>query len=328
MSAAPKVSVLMTVYNAGRHLGPAIRSVLRQDFRDFEFIIVDDASTDESRAEVERFARDDARIRLVANGSNKGQTACLNKGLRECRADWVARQDADDLSLPGRLAAQWDVVRACPDLALVGVNGWIIDGDDQVAGAIHAPLYDRGIRWALPFRNPFIHTGVMFRRRKEVFYDESLRICQDWDLWARLLETGRGCNHADRLVAYRHSEHSLSHASVDRTEAESAAIVAGIWRRKFGSDPADGGLLASFRRGLRVDERADFWHFYREVRQRGGAHGTAQAAAVHHVQVAGGMLRTSRAAFASEMLAAFSEAPGWTLRVLADAVRRPRRIRI
>jgi len=156
---APSVTVLMTVFNGRCWLEESIRSILRQDFGDYEFLIVDDASIDDSLGIIGRFAETDARIRIIRNDRNKGQTACLNQGLRKARGTWIARQDADDVSLPGRFSAQWGKISKAPDLMIAGVNGWVIDEGGVCRGMIHAPGHDSGIRWSLPFRNPFIHAG-------------------------------------------------------------------------------------------------------------------------------------------------------------------------
>jgi glycosyltransferase involved in cell wall biosynthesis len=314
MNDRPAITVLMTVFNGGRHLAPAVQSILSQSHTDFEFLIVDDASTDGSIEALRYFAAGDSRIRLLLNDCNKGQTACLNQGLREAKGKWIARQDADDLSLPGRLAAQWAVIQSCPGLVLVGVNGWIIDEKGTCSGLIHAPLHDSGIRWSMPFKNPFIHTGVMFRAG-EGFYDEEFKICQDWEFWSRLAERGRLANLSDRLVAYRHSEKSLSHVSAERTESESTKIVSRIWLGRFGEELAQSSLLASFRKGLNSEKRSDFWDFYRNMRMRSLGN-TRQAAAVHHMQTAGAIGGKNRSACASELFAALRESPLWSLRVL------------
>jgi glycosyltransferase involved in cell wall biosynthesis len=315
MNDRPAITVLMTVFNGGCHLAPAVQSILSQSHTDFEFLIVDDASTDGSIETLQTLAAADSRIRLLLNDRNKGQTACLNQGLREAKGKWIARQDADDLSLPGRLAAQWEAVWSCPDLVLVGVNGWIIDDKGACAGLIHAPLHDPGIRWSMPFRNPFIHTGVMFRAG-EGFYDEEFKICQDWEFWSRLAERGRLANLPSRLVAYRHSEKSLSHASAERTESESAKIVSRIWLGRFGEELAQSSPLTSFRNGLTSEKRSAFWDFYRNMRMRWTLGNTRQAAAVHHMQTAGAIGGKNISACAAELFAALRESPLWSLRVL------------
>jgi glycosyltransferase involved in cell wall biosynthesis len=324
MSDSPSITVLMTVYNAGRHLAPAIESILSQSHRDFEFLIVDDASTDKSIEILKRFGQQDSRVRLLLNEKNKGQTACLNQGLRESKGRWIARQDADDLSLPDRLAMQWAAIRSCPDLVLIGVNGWIMDEAGICRGMIHAPLHDSGIRWSMPFRNPFIHTGVIFRAG-EGFYDEEFKICQDWEFWSRLAERGRLANLPDRLVAYRHSEKSLSHSSVGRTANESAAIVDRIWRGIFGVEAAAPSILADFRQGLSSGNRKAFWPLYHEMRAHWSRGDIRQAVAVHHIQAAGSIGAKNLAACTAEIFSAFRQAPTWTLGVLRERLfSRPR----
>jgi glycosyltransferase involved in cell wall biosynthesis len=321
MNDRPAITVLMTVFNGGRHLAPAVQSILSQSHTDFEFLIVDDASTDGSIEALRSFAAGDSRIRLLLNDRNKGQTACLNQGLREAKGRWIARQDADDLSLPGRLASQWAVIESCPDLVLVGVNGWIIDEKGTFCGLIHAPLHDSGIRWSMPFRNPFIHTGVMFRAG-EGFYDEEFKICQDWEFWSRLAERGRLANLPDRLVAYRHSEKSLSHASAERTETESARIVEKIWRCQFSREKIQPILLKSFRIGLSKKNQKSFWKFYEQLKSTCQHWQTKQAESVHHLQAAGSLLPDDLLAFGKEFMAAFICSPKTVIDALFDLMKK------
>ncbi len=140
MNATPSISVLTTVYNAGRFFDASIRSILNQTFRDFEFLIVDDASTDGSAGVAGEWARKDSRIRVIRNEANKGQTPCLNQGLALARGRWIARQDADDLSHPLRLTRQFEHVTLKPGTVLLGTNGRIIDEGDRLVGLLDAPL--------------------------------------------------------------------------------------------------------------------------------------------------------------------------------------------
>jgi len=313
MSAAPKISVVMTVFNGGVFLATAIASVLAQTLEDFEFVIVDDASTDGSVEVARRYAEDDARIRLICCETNKGQTACLNQAIGEARGGWIARQDADDVSLPERLARQWSVVEESDDVVLVGTNGWIIDERGAVTGMIHVPLEGSEIRSSLPFRNPFIHTSVMFRRMLAdgslVRYNERFRICQDWDLWVRLLRSGRGVNLADRLVAYRHLDDSLSRGAGEETRRESAEIVAAVWKELFPAVPFNAELLREFREGGMCSDRRRFWKLH-------GRCVEGQARAVHRVQAAGALLSRDVRAGLVEIFAATAAAPWWTVGVL------------
>ena len=324
------VTVLMTVYNGGRFLAESIRSILVQRFRDYEFLIIDDASNDGSVSVLKDFAAKDARIRLILNEQNKGQTSCLNQGIREARGVWIARQDADDISMPDRLEAQWKGIQKTPNLMIVGVNGWVIDERGVCTGMIHAPLADDGIRWSLPFRNPFIHAGVMFRRQwpdgSAVLYDEQFRICQDWELWTRLLEKGEGVNLPQRLVAYRHQEDSLSHRNLEKTRQEIEVITTKILQKNFPSHIPNQALLSRFREELDVQNQHDFWRLYEGLRKELVVTQTSQAEAVHHLQAAGALGMKNPLAMVIEVLKALLAHPLWTLKTLRDGLFRPRQI--
>ena len=331
MQEAPAVTVLMTVYNGGRFLAEAIRSILVQRFRDYEFLIIDDASNDGSVSVLKDFAAKDARIRLILNEQNKGQTSCLNQGLREARGALIARQDADDISLPARLGSLLEVMDQNPDLMIAGVNGWVIDERGVCTGMIHAPLADDGIRWSLPFRNPFIHAGVMFRRQwpdgSPVLYDEEFRICQDWELWGRLLEQGGGINLPQRLVAYRHQEGSLSRGNLERTRLETDAIAGRLWQKSFPTHTAGQELLSSFREGLDVRHQRGFWYLYDGLRKECPGKKVPQAVAMHHFQAAGALGLKAPFAMIAEILKALVSDPLWTMRTLCDGAFRPRKIK-
>lgn len=317
---APAVTVLMTVFNAGKYLDPAIESIVAQTFRDWEFLIVDDASTDGSQEVAEAWEARDSRIRLIGNAANKGQTPCLNQGLREARGRWVARQDADDLSLPERFARQ---MAAAADVALIGTNGWIIDASNRVIGLLDAPLSQASIQATSPFLNPFMHTAVMVRTqviREELGgYDESFRIAQDYDLWARLIGVHPSANLPDRLVCYRHLASSLSKSGSNTAFAEARRVAEREARRVFGRtlSEAELNLLASFREGLPAEKRRDFWALHRSLLSALPATSDLRrTVALQHLKAAGAVQKP--AAVLAEMAAAFRVSPGATLRWLAD----------
>jgi hypothetical protein len=224
----------MTMYNAATHLRAAVESILNQTMRDFELIIVDDGSTDESVALLKNW--DDPRIRLIQNPLNKGQTICLNQGLALARGNWVARQDADDISLPSRLETQINAVTKNPGLTLIGSQAWIIDHAGKFEGTLNLPLEMESLEWASLFENPFVHTAVMYRRDQITNlggYDESFAICQDYELWLRVLQMYRGVNLSARLVQYRHTAQSLSQSGRSTVDAESLRVRAALWDRIF-----------------------------------------------------------------------------------------------
>jgi glycosyltransferase involved in cell wall biosynthesis len=253
----------MPVYNAARHLDTAVASVAAQDFADWEFVAVDDGSTDASPEILARWAARDPRIRIVSNASNKGQTACLNQGLAECRADWIARQDADDLSHPARLASQWHYLGNHPDTVLLGTQGVLIDDRGVRIGLLDVPEDAASIAWGAPFLNPFLHTAVMFRRdivTASGGYDESFRIAQDYELWTRLAADHVTTNLSRRLVSYRHAETSLSKTGRSLAFEEADRVSAREARRLLGRawSEEEQALTSSFRRGLDPGLRAGF----------------------------------------------------------------------
>lgn len=193
----PKVSVVMSVYNGMPFVVASIESIVRQTFTDFEFIIVNDCSTDNSVSAIEQI--DDARIRLIHLPHNQGQTAALNVGLKAAQAPYIARQDADDLSKPERLARQVAFLDAHPDHLLVGTAADLIDDNDTITSVMAHPVDDEAVRRALfqDKANIVFHGSVMFRRdvlARAGYYREGFRAAQDYDYWLRIAEAGKVAN--------------------------------------------------------------------------------------------------------------------------------------
>lgn len=252
-AAIPRATVLMSVHNGAEYLRAAMESVLAQTFSDFEFLIIDDASTDESAAIVESFG--DARIRLLRQAENIGLTRCLNFGLGQARGEFVARQDADDLSDPARLARQVEYLTTHPEVMLVGTEGWLVDAAGHRTGRRTLAHETAGIGWMALTINPYLHTAVMFRREPVLAlggYDESFVVCQDYELWLRIIRQSPVANLAEPLVTVREHSSSVSHT---RREVAAAAVRLALrthlaWlapQRAFSEAEID--ALASLRRG-------------------------------------------------------------------------------
>jgi len=208
VTANPRVTVLMAVFNGDRFVADAVQSILAQTFTDFEFLIVDDGSTDGTAAALAAF--EDPRIRVIRNPVNIGLTRSLNLGLRQARGALIARQDADDRSHPARLAAQVAFLDREQDVVVLGTQGRYIDarGRERSAAPWPKSTSSLAIRWQLLFDGPFIHSSVMFRRAVvwNAFegYDESFVASQDFELWTRL--NAAGCqmrNLSATLVDFR-----------------------------------------------------------------------------------------------------------------------------
>jgi glycosyltransferase involved in cell wall biosynthesis len=223
----------MGVHNGLPYLDDAIASILEQTFGDFEFLIIDDASTDGSREAVRRWAARDDRIRLLALACNRGLGYVLRRGLEEARAPLVARMDADDLALPDRLEAQVDFMRRHPEVHVLG--GWTedCDAEGRVTRLRLTPTRHERIA-DLVWTCPFLHPTVMMRRnaiQAVGSYDPSLRKRQDYDLWFRALEGGLGfANLPKTLVRYRFTDDYYRRNDVRVAWAQALIGWRGCWR--------------------------------------------------------------------------------------------------
>jgi glycosyltransferase involved in cell wall biosynthesis len=222
------VSVLMSVHNEDDFLVRAIDSILNQTFRNFEFIIIDDGSTNERTQAILRSIRDE-RVLLVRNEKNIGLTRCLNRGLELAHRKYVARMDADDVSDPKRLECQLRFMEAHPDVGILGASARVIDHAGREGHAERMPTSDLCIRWACLTSNPFSHSTVMLRKdvleRCRLKYDESFVAGQDYDLWTRALEQTKGANLDRILLSQRIHEKSVSVALSDVQEASYMQIA-------------------------------------------------------------------------------------------------------
>jgi glycosyltransferase involved in cell wall biosynthesis len=202
----PLISVLMPAYNAERYVAEAVRSILDQSFGDFEFVIIDDGSTDRTRAILERFAARDGRIRLVSR-PNRGLVATLNEGLGLARGELIARMDADDVALPDRFEHQVAFLREHPEVVCLGGAYLMIDAKGWVMIDNHPPEEDREIQEELlKGVTCLIHPAAMMRRdavRAAGGYDERMEQSEDLDLWLRLGERGRLANLHQVVLKYR-----------------------------------------------------------------------------------------------------------------------------
>jgi hypothetical protein len=238
-SAPPAVSVVMAVYNGEQYVRLAIESVLTQDFRDFELVIVDDCSTDATPAIIAGYA--DLRIVYVRNQANLGQTPSLNAGLALSRAPLVARIDADDVFLPGKLRRQYEFMQAHPEVAVCGTSAMRIDAEGAETGVNRLPTAPLDIRFRALRTVPVCHVSVMMRRDVIVAaggYAERYRYAADFALWSRLLRDNQIItNLPDVLVQYRECGETFGAAQkVGAAGDESAEIIAANVRALAGQE--------------------------------------------------------------------------------------------
>jgi glycosyltransferase involved in cell wall biosynthesis len=231
MRSSPEISVLMSVRNGHPHLARAVASILAQTFSDFEFVIVDNASDDGSAEYVDAVARRDARIALLRNERDLGHSGGLNRGLAECRGEWVARMDADDVAMPGRLARQLAFVRENPDVEATSCVAWYIDGAGRRAGRTVVLLatredFERFRRENVPIA--LLHPGAFIRR--SLFqslggYRGEFDPANDVDLWCRIADRHLILTQPEPLMEYR-----IHGASVSASKFEHGRLKQ-LWAR-------------------------------------------------------------------------------------------------
>jgi glycosyltransferase involved in cell wall biosynthesis len=212
----PKVSVILPVYNGLPYLEAAIDSVLRQTFRDFELIIINDGSTDAYASIVDNFQ--DPRIRFFEQ-KNIGLAATLNRGISLSNGEYIARQDQDDVFFSMRLQKQVAYLDANPDVGMVGTFAEILVGNEPTNRMLLHPTDDASIRFGLLFDNYFVHSSVMLRRSVletvgVYSEDKSRQPPEDYELWSRVMRTHKLANLPEVLMAYREVPSSMSRVGV------------------------------------------------------------------------------------------------------------------
>ncbi|NJS13559.1 MAG: glycosyltransferase [Sphingopyxis sp.] len=216
MPNAPPLSVIMPVHNCVSFVEAAVRSVLNQSFNDFEFLIVDDGSTDGTTDILRQLTAADPRIRL-AEQENRGIVASVNRMVGAARGTFVARMDADDVSLPERFARQIAFLTGHPDVGAVGAQYVEIDERGHVNDpGIRHPTGVAAVRARMTIEQPFSNPTVMFRAealRSVGGYREAFGACEDYDLFLRLSRTTALDNLPDVLLHYRRSAGQMSVAN-------------------------------------------------------------------------------------------------------------------
>ncbi|GAC1311637.1 MAG: hypothetical protein NVSMB24_31570 [Mucilaginibacter sp.] len=207
----PEVTVLMPAYNAAKYIGEAIESVLRQTFTDFELLIVNDGSTDETANIIRSFG--DPRIVLISQ-ANKGVATALNRGLTYARAPYIARFDADDICYPNRLKIQYDFITAYPQYSIVGSAADYVDAGGHFIFTHHPQGHLNEEIQQLKFSTcPFIHSSVMYKKAIIVEnggYNEHAYTYEDHFLWVNILKNEKACNLSQALIKVRLNPESIT----------------------------------------------------------------------------------------------------------------------
>jgi glycosyltransferase involved in cell wall biosynthesis len=207
----PKITVLMPAYNTGKYIHEAISSVLEQTFTDFELLIINDGSTDNTLSIINTF--NDARIRVI-NQDNKGVANALNNGLNNARAPYIARFDADDVCYPNRLQVQYDFITAHPDYSIIGSACDYADVNGGYVFTYQPAAYSNTEIQQLDYKIcPFIHSGVFYKKDivlKAGGYNEHAYTFEDHFLWANILKNKKACNLQQPLIKVRWNPESIT----------------------------------------------------------------------------------------------------------------------
>ncbi len=213
-----RVSVVMPVFNSGEWLAEAINSVRTQSLAEFELIIIDDGSTDQTESVIASAARDDARIRTVRQ-ERRGVAAALNNGIALARSPVIARMDGDDIAKPDRLRQQLAFLEAHPHVAAVGSWAYVIDERGRRTGELRPETEPSALQRLLPKTNPFVHSSMMLSARvlRGVGgYRATLEGAEDYDLWLRISEQAKLANLPEFLLSYRRHSASASATAAQR----------------------------------------------------------------------------------------------------------------
>ena len=234
---SPKISVVMPVMNEERFIRASIDSILAQTFSDFEFLIIDDGSTDATPAILDEYAARDARIRVIQNEKNIGISRSLNIGLRAAQGDYIARMDGDDLNTPDRLEKQAALLDGNPDIVIAGAGYQTISANGAPRHTVIEGTERWECDWLSIFRSTILHSIMMYRRdviiAHGVFYDPEFEYAEDVEFAHRLLQYGNALCLPDVMLLRRfHPTNTTSqNFKRQRDAARRAAFINA--RRRF-----------------------------------------------------------------------------------------------
>lgn len=235
----PLVSVVMPVYNTAPYLSASIHSILTQTFQDFEFIIINDGSTDGSGNILDDYQKKDKRIRVLNQG-NRGLPVSLKMGCDEATGKYIARMDSDDISLPTRLAQQVNLMESHPEIGVCGT--WIKCFGDIEEHIRYLPTESEEIRVSLLFMSVLAHPTVMMRRdlmiREHLSYRNRFEHAEDYDLWVRFSRCSKMANIPQALLFYRIHKGQIVQLHADQKD-RSADLVRKEALKYLGLEPSE-----------------------------------------------------------------------------------------
>ena len=223
MNIVPKISLIMSVYNGEDYLAETVESVLCQTFTEWEFIIINDCSTDNTSKILAEYASKDARVKVHTNETNLRLPSSLNKALSLAEGKYIARMDADDICMPDRLQKQYDFMEANPNVDLSSCRFLTLKNGAYSSGGCGGKGDSESIKALLLVTNPILHPGIIAKADviKELGYDKNFTCTEDMELWTRfVLNNKRVEILSEYLMIYRLHDKQITETTLDKQRKE------------------------------------------------------------------------------------------------------------
>ena len=223
MNIAPKISLIMSVYNGEDYLAETIDSVLSQTFTEWEFIIINDCSTDKTSQMLEEYAAKDNRIKVHTNETNLRLPSSLNKALSLAQGKYVARMDAADICMPDRLQKQYDFMESNPNIDLSSCRFLTLKNGVYSSGGCGGKGDNESIKALLLVTNPILHPGIIAKADviKELGYDKNFTCTEDMELWTRFVLNGKRVEIlSEYLMIYRLHDKQITETTLEKQRKE------------------------------------------------------------------------------------------------------------
>ena len=225
----PEISVITTVINCEKYIEESVNSISAQSFENFEHIIVDDGSSDGTAGILYRLAEKDKRIKFIELGENLGRIKSLNIALERSEGEFIAIQDADDISLPDRFEKQINYFNENPECVLLGSDISVVDQDLNVLSQPVRPETDNEIRFSLLFKCTLANPSIMYKRdilkKNNIRFEDDFPYAEDFRIFTHIIKHGKAHNLRNRLVLYRNHISNSSNSNVKIIREDSAKVV-------------------------------------------------------------------------------------------------------
>ena len=227
MNQTPEISLIMSVYNGEDYLAEAIDSVLNQTFRDFEFIVINDCSTDGTLEILNRYANADARVKVYNNEVNLRLPSSLNKAISYATGKYIARMDADDICMPDRLEKQFKFMEEKPNVALSSCRFMTLKNGAVSSGGGGAKCDKESIKALLLVTNPILHPGIIAKTEviRKLCYDKNFTCTEDLELWTRFVSEGYDVEiMPEYLMIYRLHDKQITETTLEKQHREVVTV--------------------------------------------------------------------------------------------------------